>query len=319
MMSIKEQEHFIIHQIERLTNKANKDNISRTEKYETFYHSHPEIKWAYLASMVSRNAGWNMCDLKNEWMQQMLTPSYRQLLFLTYERANWLIFQDAYPQLLLYHYSTEYQLPMFHLLRKFHVSSFMENEWNYFWKHRDEMRLLTALIINEQNLIQDPVIEHPFFKEKVFQSIPFKFQDWFHFSYCLFPTVSGKLYGASVYNFRNVTSRIELGKRLASILLHPSLYEEFLFFSKNTTHTGSRLDYEQYSCKQKKRSTPYLRFVYPIVSHNRTFVSDWSKIRKVKKKWFHPPKMKGTIDLTRWYRKKEIELQLLVSIQQWLD
>jgi len=318
-MPIELFENEIIDNIRRLTKKANKDNISRTEKYERFYQEHPEIKWAFLAAMVSRNAGWNMCDLENEWIPKILPYSYRQLLFHVYERANWLIFQDAYPQLLLYHYSTKFQRPMFHLLAKFQVSLFMQNEWNYFWKYRDQERLLYSLIINEQNVIQDPVILHHVFKDKVFRSLPFKLQDWFHFSYCLFPTVTGKLYGASVYDFQDVTSRIELGKRLSYILFLDSLHEEFIYFSKMTTHTGSRYDYEQYSLVRKKRDTPYLRFTYPIVSHHRGIVTDWSKIRKIKDKWYDPPKLKGTIDLTKWHQKKEMQIQILILLHQWLD
>lgn len=66
--------------------------------------------------MVSRNAGWNMCELEGKWFPQALEPETRKQLFLTYERANWLIFQDAYPQLLLYDYSTKLNTPMFHSL-----------------------------------------------------------------------------------------------------------------------------------------------------------------------------------------------------------
>ncbi|UOK59911.1 DUF2515 domain-containing protein [Bacillus sp. OVS6] len=59
-------------------------------------------------------------------------------LFLTYEDANWLIFSDAYPQLMLYEISKQKGHPLFHLLDEFHVSPFMKREWQIFWrkKHR---------------------------------------------------------------------------------------------------------------------------------------------------------------------------------------
>ena len=98
-----------------------------------FIHQNREIHWSFLASMVSRNAGWNMCDLEGKWFPIFYEKEMRERLFLTYERANWLIFQDAFPQLLLYQYSTKVKQAMFHLLKYFHVSSFMEREWNYFW------------------------------------------------------------------------------------------------------------------------------------------------------------------------------------------
>ncbi len=37
----------------------------------------------------------------------------------------------------------------------------------------DKNRLTTALIINEQNVIQTPVIEHPVYRKKVFHSLIF--------------------------------------------------------------------------------------------------------------------------------------------------
>ncbi len=155
------------------TKMNNVDNISRTKAYLDFYIKHPEINWAFLASMVSRNGGWNMCDLEGKWFPKIIPQKVRNVLFMTYERANWLIFQDAFPQMLLYHYSTKIGRPLFHLLSFFHVSSFMEEEWYLFWNERNEKRLTTSLIINEQNVIQKPVIDHPVYRDKVFRSFYF--------------------------------------------------------------------------------------------------------------------------------------------------
>ena len=73
-------------------------------------------------------------------------------------------FLDAFPQLLLYEESKKRRAPLFHLLQYFNVSIFMEKEWLLFWERRDMNRLMTALIINEQNKIQKPVIENTYFK-----------------------------------------------------------------------------------------------------------------------------------------------------------
>lgn len=83
------------------TLKGNNDNISRTAQYGKYYFQHPEIKWSLLAHFVSRNAGWNMTDLKNPLYSSLFHEEFRHRLFMTFERANWLIFQDAYPQLLI--------------------------------------------------------------------------------------------------------------------------------------------------------------------------------------------------------------------------
>ncbi len=54
----------LLRSIKAQTAKGNRDNISRTKAYEQFFRIHPEIQWSFLAGMVSRNAGWNMCDLE---------------------------------------------------------------------------------------------------------------------------------------------------------------------------------------------------------------------------------------------------------------
>ncbi len=298
--------------------KHNLDNISRTEAYLQFYQRYPEIKWAFLAHMVSRNAGWNMCDLEGKWLTQLLNKEKRNLLYHTYERANWLIFHDAYPQLLLYHYSTKMHTPMFHLLKFFHVSQFMVGEWERFWKDRDEERLLVALIINEQNVIQKPVILDPLYKKKVFHTFLFSVHEWLHNSYVLFPTVHGELFGASVYGFNLVDRRIELGKRLASILFEKALYPHFYQFAVNTIHTGSRYDYEQYLQPVPARITPELRQVFSVIRHSIQQYEDWTSIRRIKKQWFTSRlRHQHSIRLTDWYKRKKKSLHRGIQLKNF--
>jgi hypothetical protein len=306
----------IIHKILIETEIKNLDNISRTRAYLDYYLETPEMIWAFLASMVSRNGGYNMCDLQGEWFPRMLEPAIRQRLFLTYERANWLIFRDAFSQLLLYSYSTKKNTPMFHLLKHLDVSEFMEKEWERFWETRDKKRLMIALIINEQNVIHNPVIRHPVYKKRVFNTFMFSFEDYLHFSTVLFPTCEGELYGASVNGFKSVSKRINLGKRLASILFNPQLYPLFLEFSLNTEHTASRQDYEKYFPFNKKRDTPYLRCTYPIISHHYHHQRDWYKERKFYGKWLEKEvSHRHPIHLTKWYHRKQKQLHALISIK----
>lgn len=310
----------LVKQIKEITEKHNLDNISRTDAYFDFYLCHPEISWALLASMVSRNAGWNMCDLEGIALPKLIKKKFRKKLFLTYERANWLIFHDAFPQLLLYQYSTKIKRPMFHLLRYFHVSSFMEIEWKIFWEEKNSRRLLNSLIINEQNVIQEPVIKHPDYKIKVFYSPLFLFQDWFHFSAVIFPTCNGKLYGASVHGFKNVTNRIELGKRLATILFHKKLYQDFMDFAITTVHTGSRFDYEHYLHSGTKRTTPFLRCTYPVINHRIHERQDWSKNTSIKRQWKEIAVLQQSpIELTEWYSNKERQLNKAIYFSRMMD
>lgn len=266
------------------TNKHNLDNISRTNAYQRFYLQHPEIKWALLASVVSRNAGWNMTDLQLPAYQNMLGDAEVQRLFMTYERANWLIFSDAYPQLLVYELSAKREEPLYYLLKQFHVSNFMIREWEHFHKTKDTLRLMNALIINEQNLIQQPVISQPYFKRKVFLSFPYILQNTLMLNAVILPTKEKGLFGSYVHGFTNVSNRISLGKSLASQLFHSKVYASVMDFLLNIEHTGSRYDYERYYSMNLPRS-PVLRITYPVIEHQDIIRKDWYKLGGIKKNW----------------------------------
>lgn len=273
-----------IHYIISETNKHNVDNISRTKAYQHFYMTFPEIKWAFLASMVSRNAGWNMTDLWLSPFRKILSNSQRNKLFMTYERANWLIFSDAYPQLMVYQLSLYLNKPLFHLLPEFHVSRYMQNEWKCFWKHRDMQRLMVALIINEQNVIQRPVIKQDYFKYRVFLRPPYLLQDILLLNAIILPTKSKQVYGAFVHDFTNIDKRIALGKRIASIMFHPRVYHPLFEFARSVEHTGSRWDYERFFYMQTEKA-PILRTVYPIITHQDNIRKDWYKKGGIRHNW----------------------------------
>lgn len=61
-LTFSEQE--LLNRIRRMTQEHNLNNVTRTKAYLEFYLRHPEIHWAFLGHMVSRNGGWNMTDLK---------------------------------------------------------------------------------------------------------------------------------------------------------------------------------------------------------------------------------------------------------------
>jgi hypothetical protein len=316
-LTIQEQE--IIRQIQRETTVKNIDNITRTDAYFDYFKRNPDLVWSFLASMVSRNGGWNMCDLEGSIFPKFLESKTRKQLFLTYERANWLIFHDVFPQLLLYQYSTKLKRPMFHLLPLFNVSDFIQKEWMQYWRTNDQRRLTLALIINEQNVIQEPVIEHPVYKKQVFHSMIFSFQDWFHFSCVLFPTCKGEIYGASVSGFISISKRIDLGKRLFEILFDRRLFPYFYEFAEKTVHTGSRYDYEQYFKGMMRRETPFLRTTFPVIQHHRHEYQDWSLNRRIHSDWSHfPVTHQHPIYLTDWYLTKKEQLQLLLIAKQTL-
>ncbi|OEH93880.1 DUF2515 domain-containing protein [Bacillus solimangrovi] len=296
----------------------NLDNISRTNAYFSYYKRHREIKWSLLASMVSRNAGYNMTDLEGGWFPLCIKKELRHQIFITYERANWLIFQDAFSQLLIYEWSKKLNRPLFHLLSTFSVSPFMIYEWKHFWRTGDRNRLMTSLIINEQNLIQKPIIEHPFYKKKVFHSFCFHFQDWLHFSSVIFPTKEGDLYGISVKNFCNLEDRIILGKKLALLLFHPEYYSMFYEFADSVTHTGARKDYEHYLKQYVSSQTLPLRLIYPVINHNQHRYLNWEASDKKIEKWFQSNTKLKKVCITNWYMRKQELLHLAIMFEHYM-
>ncbi|QKY69180.1 DUF2515 family protein [Lentibacillus sp. CBA3610] len=283
-MNAHQEKHHYIHYIIFKTNEHNFDNISRTKAYQNFYMAYPEIKWALVASMVSRNAGWNMTDLWLSPFRKILSHNQRERLFMTYERANWLIFSDAYPQLLVYKLSLHVNKPLFHLLPELNVSRYMQKEWEHFWKHHDKQRLMIALIINEQNVIQNPVIKQDYFKYRVFLRPPYLLQDILLLNAIILPAKSKGLYGAFVHDFTNIDKRIALGKKIASIMFHSQIYNPLLAFIQSVEHTGSRRDYEQFFSMQTEKA-PMLRALYPVISHQDIIRKDWFRKRGIKRHW----------------------------------
>ncbi|WLD91785.1 DUF2515 family protein [Alkalihalobacillus sp. AL-G] len=309
-----DEKHLIV-TIQKKTTKWNVDNISRTKAYHNFYEQNPEISWSFLASMVSRNAGWNMCDLHSPEYRTLLSVKKRRLLFETYERANWLIFSDAYPQLLLYEVSKKCNTPLFHLLKAFQVSSFMGREWERLWNKRNYERINTCLIVNEQQLIQKPVLERTLYKERVFHSLPFWVQDRFHFSTVLFPTVEGDLFGLSVHGFRKAKKRILLGRRLLKLLFHPAYHQRFSSFASNTEPTGARSEYERFLKIGRKGHMAALRTLYPIIRHQREYDEDWSLKKSFTNLRFQEISLPDKVHLNDWYAHKRSELHLLAFLK----
>ena len=90
----------LVRRINISTDRLNRDNVSRTRAYQAFWRRHPEVHWALLAAFVSRNAGYFMTDLKSTRYRRPLTARRKERAFQALERCNWLIFRDAFPQLL---------------------------------------------------------------------------------------------------------------------------------------------------------------------------------------------------------------------------
>ncbi|MHA6484576.1 DUF2515 domain-containing protein [Paenibacillus sp. strain BS8-2] len=245
-------ETMLITRIRAETAEYGRNNVTRTEAYRNVYFRTPELHWALLAHMVSRNGGWNMTDLQGEWLPHLLSERQRKDVFLLLERANVLIFCDAYPQLLLYEWSRRLGRSLFHLLPAFGVSSFMEPVWRQFWKEGDSALLSTALIVNEQHYIDARVAHHPYYEEHVLHTMFFGLQSLLQMNAILFPyrcemVEKGEdlqLAGLILERFQDLGERIEFGKRLYAMLFGiPRVLDGVRSFAAAIKHTGSRADY----------------------------------------------------------------------------
>ncbi|MDG5473249.1 YjzC family protein [Jeotgalibacillus sp. ET6] len=241
------EEQKLVDEIKSKVALLNLNNLTRTKAYLEFYRRHPEVHWALLAHVVSRNGGWNMTDLKGSLLKHVFASHPRKDFFMFLEKANAFIFHDAYSQLLLYEKSKEEKKNYMHLLPQFCVSAFMEPVWQSFLRHANSKLLTVALIINEQHYIELRLISSPYYRKHVYASAVFKLQEAFHLNHVIFPYKEGesvKVIGLNVSHFAPLEQRIELGKKLYGMLFtSPYQLKAVLSFAASKPHTGSRADY----------------------------------------------------------------------------
>jgi hypothetical protein len=296
------EEKVLIEKIKGKTKELNQNNVTRTQAYLDFYNLHPEIQWAFLGHIVSRNGGWNMTDLKGDFLVKLLDKQSRKDFFSFLERGNWLIFQDAYPQFLLYEESLKRNRNLFHLLYYFNVSIFMETIWNDFWRNGGMYILTIALVINEQSYLEKRVMKNSHFKKKVFDTFEFRLQELLSFNHILFPYFKSnktRLIGQTINQFDSLHERIMLGKRLYSLLFsNEQILKDSKSWALTNPHTGSRKDYwshlfndlKEYApgnlyirrlknCQLRKGTariySPRLEFAWKNVDHNPAEEGDW--------------------------------------------
>ncbi|WP_226666709.1 DUF2515 family protein [Metabacillus litoralis] len=283
-----QKEKELIRNIYQETQHLNENNVTRTSAYLSFFNKHPEVHWSFLAHMVSRNGGYNMTDLKGTLLNPFLTEKDQLTLFQFLEKANALIFHDAYPQLLLYKASKKEQMSLFHLLPTFNVSRFMIPIWEYFFKCNESTLLTHALITNEQQYIEKHLMTLPFIKNNVLKSFSYILQEKLGFTHVIFPykrypfLPKYSLAGIEVHNFTSVKQRIDLGKNLYNILYTNNRFDAFHEFSRNHPHTGSRTDYwahifSENKLDSRRLNSPSLKKTWANVTHEFNIKQDWFK------------------------------------------
>lgn len=299
-----DEDEVIVSSIREKTRLLNLNNSTRTKAYLLYYKNHPEIHWSFLAHMVSRNAGWNMTDLKGTCLPRLLSMKEVKSFFLFLERGNWLIFHDAFPQLLLYEESLKRGSNLAYLLPQLSVSAFMETNWSYFWENRDSSLLTIALIINEQNHLEQTLMKQPNIHREVLGKLEFALQDLLSMNQILFPYFENEtkvtFTGKTIHQFEEVDSRISIGKDLYEFLFNRDILKNVENWAFLNPHTGSRKDYwphlfndvneeipgRMYKVRLKECSllsgsprfySPSLLNVWKDVSHQASLPTDWYK------------------------------------------
>lgn len=299
------EEQTLIEKIKNETKELNQNNVTRTKAYFDFYQNHPTIHWAFLGHMVSRNGGWNMTDLKGDLLTRLMSRSERNAYFTFLERGNWLIFQDAYPQFLLYRESMKSNRALFYLFPHLNISAFMDTVWNNFWRNRDAYILTIGMIINEQSYLEQRMIQNPVYQKNVINTLEFKLQDLLSFNHILFPYRKKALAGLTLHQFGSLHERILLGKRLYALLFqNKDFLKQVVEWAKSQPHTGSRKDYwphifnnvnegipgiayqlRLHSCKlrlgARRIYSPDLHSAWKNVDHQEAEKGDWLKSEQV--------------------------------------
>lgn len=304
-VSLSREDRHFLHQVRTTTMQFNVNNVTRTKAYLDFYCRYPEIHWAFLGHMVSRNGGWNMTDLKGDLLSRLMNENSKHAFFAFLERGNWLIFQDVYPQFLLYAESLRRNRNLFYLLPYLNISVFMEVIWNHFWRNQDCYILAIALIVNEQSYLEKRVVQNPTFQDQVFTTLEFVLQDILSFNHILFPFAGGKgkseLIGLTLHRFSSLHERIMLGKRLYNLLFADyGQMNKILRWAVDQPHTGSRKDYWRdvfndvneglpgvsfsrrlKNCQLKNGAhrlySPRLEYAWKNVEHSEAETGDWFK------------------------------------------
>jgi len=240
--------------------ERNRDNVSRTASYLELYalarENGVEMPWVLMAHLVSRNAGYLMTDLGVALREpdNVFTPDATRELFCFLERANFLIFHDAWHHLL------------HHLLGRTsalgdETPRFMREAWRRYERSAPrgidaalERSLVLDLVNNEQNLIEMRVVHHRRF-DRARAMVAF-FEGVGREAPIVLPSTSERIV---VGGFAKLERRIDTGRRIFdAVLADRARRDEIFSWAMAHPHTGSR---STYTTKTRHAST--LRDVWP--------------------------------------------------------
>lgn len=214
--------------------ERNQDNVSRTQSYLESYaytRAHPpELPWLLMAHLVSRNAGYFMTDLRrvidDRRTAEDAKPIFRNLFHLL-ERANFLIFWDAWHHVLT------------HMLGRpltERTPAFMRAAWARYDRTGDERSLVLDLVHNEQHFIEHRAAHHPRFAAGLVAVVGFELTGRDRALH--FPGVDVDI---RVGRFRDLGARIQAGRRIFDEVVADRRQRDALFrWCEAHPHTGAR-------------------------------------------------------------------------------
>ncbi|MDQ3034697.1 MAG: DUF2515 domain-containing protein, partial [Myxococcota bacterium] len=232
----------------------NRDNVSRTASYLELYawtRAHPaELPWLLMAHLVSRNAGYLMTDLAGriDALRDPMLAAATTKLFVMLERANFLIFYDAW------HHVCAHLLGESHTLAPPRTPAFVCDAWARYESAcartgrtpsaQLERALVMDLVHNEQHLIERRAVHH---RELVpglhmLQLVEVLGQE----RSLILPWPDRASYAPSIRvgDFASVERRIATGARIFDLALADRARRDAMFaWALEHPHTGSRAAY----------------------------------------------------------------------------
>ena len=130
-------ERALVHRIKERTQMENRNNVTRTNAYWSCYRDYPELHWALLAHMVSRNGGWCMTDLRGELLPHLDEQRIGEHLFSFLSVRMPLFFKMLTRNYCSMPKANERKISLFHLLPHLHISAWMLPVWQDFWTYQD--------------------------------------------------------------------------------------------------------------------------------------------------------------------------------------
>jgi hypothetical protein len=240
----------------------NEDNVARTSSYLELYaytRDHPpDLPWLLMAHLVSRNGGYMMTDVATSLARRdgVFSADATRTLFLFLERANFLIFHDAWWHVLhhLLGRSGELGAPR--------ATRFVVDRcWpDYERAVRDrgvsadvEAQLVRDLVTNEQHFIERRVVHNPRFEQA--SAIVGFLESIGRDAPLVLPCTDASI---KVGRFALLARRIQTGRRIYDeVLADPARRERIYGWARQNAHTGTREVYGG-------RAGPRIRDAWPV-------------------------------------------------------